>query len=1157
MKGIAKKLLLALCLVFSILFASLSIFSPLLSPSQTYAIPGNDQTPPDLTPSPVDPAPIETPENDPTVPDNPTETVPNAPSDDNTTDANPDTPSDEDDTTEDTDEEPSSDTEDGEENEEAIKCTDQAGSLSWIVCPATEFIGYFIDGVYNAITNLLIVDPITANSTSPIYIIWQYTRSFTNTIFVIFLILVIISQITGLGINNYGIKRILPRLIIAIVLVNLSFIICALAVDLSNLIGASLCNFLEGIQSDVLAATAGTSVIDTSIATVVSSIITGGVIINLGIGLIGGSGYAFFMVLILVIGGAISVISGFITIAARQALVALLVMVAPLAFIAYLLPNTEKWFEQWKNLLFRMLIFYPMFSFLYGASRLVGFALIASATESFTVILGLGVQIFPLFFSWSLMKMSGTILNAINTGVRKAASPIQKSLTGWAGGHAEHKRQTYLANSSNISARLRTYLDSKHELRELETKNATELRKDRATSNAMLKAASITGRNKDGFTTYSKKPNRYTRTAKSASYYHSAATSAATAYNNAVANFGNLFQDDASQYLNHQSGEVFAESFSRQLEAQNIAEADQNWLLNKFLDASKTRERDPYNFNRLIGDARGGLGPLGEDAIMGQVIQESVNIENRRRTQARIIANKFDVSKTDFRGMVFDKAHINDNGFETNADDRVIEDDMYNLIEYDADGKPTHFKREKWPLYIGVHKKTGNGITKEEYDALSDAERKEYQRVRYMIIRDDNGDPVQTVHVTDAGYMKELLGDDIAIGDPINLRYASEIGVAAAPGEKTGIMRRYHSVISRALSDYKEHDATITSMVTSQINHGFVTSKAQLNIARLQSLAVATKPGRMLQSDGFIIKDITNLIKAFEKEENFSKYYPDADIANYRTVNGIHLDGWRLATDENGQEYWQEINHNSSELTVDDQKNFLKHKILPKVANKLVGMVNKKITYGVSDNMKPDGLQALIKMRDALANIAKKYDGDDVDFEDRFVIHGDNHGESSSIFESPDVSALQNGVVETQLELGINPKTGTKDPDIQQNPYRRKSIEQLERRNARREEARRRRIARNSRDNINENITGFFDFVENYEVLAETLEDYIDNTECLSEHGEQLSDIINKYRYDPRSASSDDVIPDMTHRQELEKRRIENLREEFELYLNNCIKYEG
>lgn len=1138
MKRITSKILVAFCLIFGVIFANLSIFSPILPSQPTYAI-GEDD--PDTT--------TQSPESDSNVtPAQPSDItsddnlLPNEPTDE----YDPDAPLVND------LEQATTGKEGTTEEDTSNTCSDQAGSLSWIVCPATELLGNIIDGVYNIITDFLVVKPITTDTSSPIYIIWQYTRSLTNIIFIIFLLIVIISQITGLGISNYGVKRALPRLIIAVVLVNLSYLVCSLAVDASNIIGSSLTGFLGNIQTDIMEATQGTSVIDVSIASVITAILTGTTIAGLAISFIGGTGYGFFMILFFVIGGVISVASGLITLAARQALIALLVMIAPLAFVAYLLPNTEKWFSQWKNLFIKMLIFYPMFSLLYGASKLVGWTIIITASEPFGVVLGLAVQVFPLFFSWSLMKMSGTILNAVNTGVRKALSPVQKSLGTWSLEQAEHRRQVHFAKEAPMGSRLRSYLDYRRELRTNETKNAMEVRHDRAVSRAMIKSASVTGRDENGFTTREVNPNRYTRTAKSANFHHTTATSAIADYQASVSAYGDHFLDEGSQTLNNQAGQAFVDSFTRQLEAQNQAEADQKWLLDQFLTATTTQDIDKYDFNRLIGDAAGGLGPLGEATIMGQVIEESAKIEGRRRSQAFIVLNKFKFPKTEFRNMNLDMAHSNDNGYETNADGVQITDSMGNLIKYHKDGTPTHYQHEPYPYYIGIHKKTNHAITKEEYDALSEEERANYERVKYLVIPDDKGNPVQFVYDNDAGYMKEMFAMDAIIGDPVNLSYASELGVAHTANEKDGKLRRWHSVISKSLESYKDHDGTMTAMVLSQINNGFVTSRAQLNIARLQSLAVAAKTGKLITSDAIIINGITDLLHSAVDDEQFAYFFPDEDIDSYRNVNGIHLDGWRLTTDKQGREYWQEINHNNPSITVEDKKNFLKHKLFPKDANKIIGILNKQITQGASDNMKPDGLEALIRLRDTLVDMAKNHDGEDVDFEDRFNVHKNNPDiPDKNILESPDPYILKGGIRAAQQELGIDPSSGSV------NPYRRASIDQLEQREARRQEAELRRIRRNSYETIHESIQGFFDYITDYDLLADQLTDYISETECLSDHANEFNDLIEKYRYDDRPDSLEDAIHDMSHRDELEQNRINQLRLEFEEFLNTRIDYEG
>ncbi|MCZ6324111.1 hypothetical protein O5165_25825, partial [Escherichia coli] len=50
------------------------------------------------------------------------------------------------------------------------------------------------------------------------------------------------------GLNNYSIKKMLPRLIVAAILVNLSYYICAIAVDISNILGHSLQQALIDIR---------------------------------------------------------------------------------------------------------------------------------------------------------------------------------------------------------------------------------------------------------------------------------------------------------------------------------------------------------------------------------------------------------------------------------------------------------------------------------------------------------------------------------------------------------------------------------------------------------------------------------------------------------------------------------------------------------------------------------------------------------------------------------------------------------------------------------------------------------------------------------------------------------------------------------------------
>lgn len=66
-------------------------------------------------------------------------------------------------------------------------------------------------------------------------------------------------------------------------------------------------------------------------------------------------------------------------------------IVSPLAFVALVLPKTEKWFDRWKDTFVAMLIMFPLFSLVFGGAVLAGGAIIASANNNiFLILLGKG-----------------------------------------------------------------------------------------------------------------------------------------------------------------------------------------------------------------------------------------------------------------------------------------------------------------------------------------------------------------------------------------------------------------------------------------------------------------------------------------------------------------------------------------------------------------------------------------------------------------------------------------------------------------------------------------------------------------------------------------------------------------------------------------------
>lgn len=407
-------LLLVLSLLFASFFSTISTSLPVFAdpiPSNATPSTNPDQTAPDNTSGDQG-----TNTQDPNATNsNPGATTPGA----NTTDGST-----------------STDTTSSDNNQEPVTCTSQIGAVGWIICPTTGLLAKGIDALYGVIENLLSVKPLEMGRNSPVYQVWAYMRNLANICFIIFLLVIIYSQITGLGINNYGIKKSLPRLIITAIIVNFSFLFCAIAVDISNIIGNGLKDLLAGITDSAIS----TGTIDPSKNTgfyaLFTTIAAGGIGTTILLAFPGGPLGLLLAIIPVIVGGIISVVIGLLVLGLRQALVVFLVAVSPVAFVLYILPNTEKHFQKWKNYFTQMLFFYPMFSMLFGVTKLASMIFITSATTPFGIIIGVAIQVLPLFLAANLMQLSGTALGGISSklnglgnkasvGVAKSIAPMQ------------------------------------------------------------------------------------------------------------------------------------------------------------------------------------------------------------------------------------------------------------------------------------------------------------------------------------------------------------------------------------------------------------------------------------------------------------------------------------------------------------------------------------------------------------------------------------------------------------------------------------------------------------------------------------------------------------------------------------------------------------
>ena len=375
------------------------------------------------------------------------------------------------------------------ENSTSTSCDVQG--IGWFICPVSNWLADGIDYMYSALQEFLKTKPLeTTNQNSGIYLAWVIMRNISNVAFIVAFLVIIYSQLTSVGISNYGVKKMIPRLVIAAVLVNLSFTICAILLDLSNIAGYAFQDAFMGIKNTI--STVGENTSTWTWSEVISTALSNGALAV-------GAGYAVSLALttellpMLVPAAALAgltLLFILLIMAARQALIIILIIISPLAFVCYLLPGTEKWFKKWRDLFLTMLVFFPAFAVVFGGAQLAGIIIIQNASGpngAIMHVLGMLVQIIPLAITPLIMKFSGGVLGKFAGFVNDKNKGLYDRTKNWSKDRRETIKNKKLANPNMARFnpnRLRRWADHNSRLRKknLETsqKNAENSFRDTA-----------------------------------------------------------------------------------------------------------------------------------------------------------------------------------------------------------------------------------------------------------------------------------------------------------------------------------------------------------------------------------------------------------------------------------------------------------------------------------------------------------------------------------------------------------------------------------------------------------------------------------------------------------------------------------------------------
>lgn len=332
----------------------------------------------------------------------------------------------------------------GGESLEGDPCNVSANPLTWIVCPVVDGLNELVKGLDSQITSLLSVGS-PDNSTEPNQIFcssttatkdrtgcrsykaaWSSVRNIALGFIVIVVLLIVISQALNMEIlDAYTIRKAVPRVLVAAIAVTLSWELMQFAVTLSNDLGYGI-RFL--IYEPFVRAGIEPFSLDLS-GSFLLNLIGAGAIAILGI----------FGVLSYAATAALAVLAAFLVLILREMLIIMLVIFAPLAIVAFVLPNTQKGYRFWYDNFMRALLMFPMIAGMIAIGRV--FAAVATDNGGFIGdLIGFAAYFGPYFMIPFTYKFAGSLMSGVGGAVTQRTAGMQQGLQQFRSKQAQKRR---------------------------------------------------------------------------------------------------------------------------------------------------------------------------------------------------------------------------------------------------------------------------------------------------------------------------------------------------------------------------------------------------------------------------------------------------------------------------------------------------------------------------------------------------------------------------------------------------------------------------------------------------------------------------------------------------------------------------------------------
>lgn len=243
--------------------------------------------------------------------------------------------------------------------------------------------------------------------------------------------------------SAYNIRKMLPKLVVAVIAIQLSWYLGKFVIDLSNDFGKGIADLMYAPFNPV-----DVSNIESSLGRLGGGALTLGSLFSLGlltVGTISAINLGVFGLLLLALPVMLAVLVGYFVLVLRQILIVLSMIFIPIAIAAWVLPGTERYWKLWKDNFIKLLMMYPMIMAMIAGGRIFGYIGADQGGLQGLIILLMGFFA-PLFILPKTFKWGGAALGAISGAVIQASSKPRGYVKEEAKGFKE-RRQGEAANS--------------------------------------------------------------------------------------------------------------------------------------------------------------------------------------------------------------------------------------------------------------------------------------------------------------------------------------------------------------------------------------------------------------------------------------------------------------------------------------------------------------------------------------------------------------------------------------------------------------------------------------------------------------------------------------------------------------------------------------